>query len=99
MKKKTRVIGFGAIAIAAIVAILLNNRAQMQASSRNDLITSYPVSVVQASTQELTLSLSLSGTVTANNDVAIVSETSGRVTRVFADVGDYKPAGSVLLQL
>ena len=99
MKQRTKVIGISMVTLAVIVAVLLYNRARMQASSKNDIITSFPVSVTTASKQQLKLSLSLIGTITANNDVAIVSETSGRVTGVFAKIGDYKPAGSVLIQL
>lgn len=99
MKRRTKAIGISIVAVAAIVAILLYNRARMQASARNDIITSYPVSVLTATKQQLSQNLSLVGTIAANNDVAIVSETAGRVTAVFAKVGDYKPAGSVLIQL
>ncbi|MEK9136765.1 MAG: efflux RND transporter periplasmic adaptor subunit [Bacteroidota bacterium] len=99
MKKKTKLVSIGVVILAAIVAILFYNKARMQASSRNGIISAFPVSVVKADRQQLSESLSLVGTITANNDVAIVSETSGRVTGVSAKIGDYKPAGSVLIQI
>jgi len=97
--KKRRVIVASVLFLALIVAILLYNRSRIQAKSRSDVITSVPVSVVKATRQQLSENLSLVGTITANNDVAIVSETVGRVVGVYAKVGDYKLAGSVLIQV
>jgi len=97
--KKRRAVIISIVVLAAIVAILLYNRSRMQAKSRSQAITSVPVSVVRATRQRLSESLSLVGTITANNDVAIVSETAGRVVAVHAKVGDYKTAGSVLIQV
>jgi len=39
------------------------------------------------------------GTIAANNDVTIISETQGRVVKVSAQVGDFKAAGSVLVEV
>lgn len=97
--KKRRIIVISLACLAGIVAILLYNRTRIQAKSRSEAITSVPVSVVNATRQQLSESLSLVGTITANNDVAIVSETSGRVVGVYARVGDYKTAGSTLIQV
>lgn len=97
--KKRRAVVISIVFLAAIVAILLYNRSRIQAKSRSQAITSVPVSVVKAKKQQLSETLSLVGTITANNDVAIVSETAGRVVAVHAMVGDYKPAGSVLIQV
>jgi RND family efflux transporter MFP subunit len=47
----------------------------------------------------MTDSFSQVGTIVAYNDVAVVSETSGRVVKVNAEVGDFKPAGSVLVEV
>ena len=97
--KKRKLIVAGLILFAAVIAILLYNRSRIQAKSRADVLTSIPVSVVKATKQQLSENLSLVGTIVANNDVAIVSEISGRVTGVRANVGDYKPAGSILIQV
>ena len=39
------------------------------------------------------------GTVNAYNDVVVLSETQGRVVKVNVEVGDYKAAGSVLVEV
>jgi RND family efflux transporter MFP subunit len=59
----------------------------------------YYVSIEQAVKKNLSETLSIVGVINANNDVNIISETSGKVTQVFAKVGDYKSAGSVIVQV
>ncbi|MEJ2614961.1 MAG: efflux RND transporter periplasmic adaptor subunit, partial [Ignavibacteriaceae bacterium] len=87
------------IVVGAIIALLLNNKAKMEAKSENAKIEAYPVNVVEVTKSKAQRDLELVGTITANNDVAIVSEAQGRVTKVYAEVGDYKSAGSPLIQL
>ncbi|MGA9293153.1 MAG: efflux RND transporter periplasmic adaptor subunit [Ignavibacteriaceae bacterium] len=87
------------IVVGGIIALLLNNKAKMEAKSENAKIEAYPVNVVEVAKSKAERDLVLVGTITANNDVAIVSEAQGRVTKVYADVGDYKSAGSPLIQL
>lgn len=70
-----------------------------QNNAAGTIATSYAVSVVTASKQDVTDSFSQVGTIVAYNDVAVMSETSGRVVKVDAEVGDYKPAGSVLVEV
>ena len=48
---------------------------------------------------QLSEHLSLTGTIAANNDVAVLSETEGRVTKVLVDIGDRVKAGDVLVQV
>lgn len=82
-----------------IALMLMNNKAKMQAKTKTDIIGAYPVSVVSVDERALSQSLSLVGTIAANRDVAVVSETQGRVTSLTFDMGDFKPAGSVLIQV
>jgi RND family efflux transporter MFP subunit len=97
--KKTKIIAVSALIIGVIIAVLLYNKSKMAANSKNDILGAIPVSVITAGKMKLTDSHSLAGTIIANNDVAIVSETEGKVTAVLAKVGDYKIAGSTLLQI
>jgi len=96
-----RNLGIGIAVLAGIVAVLLNNKAKSDAKAAKSQETEKAVSVSVVTVGKTTLSrtLSLIGTITANNDVAIVSETSGRVVAIGAKVGDYKPAGSVIAQV
>ncbi|HXF99273.1 MAG TPA: efflux RND transporter periplasmic adaptor subunit [Bacteroidota bacterium] len=93
-----------ALVILSLVGLLVggllwHNRMQMQARAKTTVISTYPVSVAQAQRTRLSQTLSLVGTIVANNDVPVVSETQGRVVAVLAKVGDFKPAGSVLVQV
>lgn len=98
MKKSKLIISVVAV-LVVIVAILIMNKKKMSSFTAGGIKEVYYVTVEKASKKSLSESLSLVGTIYANNDVNIVSETSGKVTAVFAKVGDYKSAGSVLFQV
>lgn len=97
--KKLKLIGITVLVLGGLITILLNNRAKLQAKTSDDKINSYPIVVSKVEKREVERNLNLVGTITANNDVAVVSESQGRVVAVFGNVGDYKSAGSVLFQL
>ena len=61
--------------------------------------TAIPVQVVPASRQRIETRLARTGTIQADNDVVVVSETSGRVLKVFADTGERRAAGAVLVKV
>lgn len=87
------------LVVGGIIAILMYNKSRMQARSKSDILSSVPVTVSTVSKGKLSDERFLVGTITANNDVAIISETQGKVTAVLAEVGHYKSAGSVLIQV
>lgn len=97
--KKARYFGIALVAIVIIVVALFNNRAKMQANQKPPAAQDYYVSVAAASQQQVSEDISFVGTVTANNDVNIISETQGRVTAVFAKIGEHKSAGSIIAQV
>jgi RND family efflux transporter MFP subunit len=98
MKRARRII-IGVIVAGGVISILLNNRAHINAKSRNDFQAAIPVSVVDVKSERHSETLSLVGTIMAENDVAIVAETGGKVKEIFAKVGDYREAGSPLIQV
>ncbi|HSP89150.1 MAG TPA: efflux RND transporter periplasmic adaptor subunit [Ignavibacteriaceae bacterium] len=85
--------------IAGIIFILLNNKSKLEAKSKTNVIDTYSVSVETVMKKEISKNLELIGTITGNNDVAVVAEASGRVTGVFTKVGDNKSKGGTLFQL
>ncbi len=97
--KKIKVAAGIVIVLVVMVAVLLNNKSKMQAKSKNDTAKFLPVTLVQAQKQILSENLSLTGTITANNDVSVLSETEGRVTKVMVQIGDEVNAGAVLIQV
>ena len=97
--KKLKVV-FGIVIVLAItIGVLLNNKSRMQARSRADKVRFFPVTVAPVTEQKLTQDLSLVGTVDGQNDVAVVAETQGKITRVFVRVGDEVKAGQELIQV
>ncbi len=98
MKKGKLIISVAAV-LVVIVAILVMNKKKMASYTAGGIKDVYYVSVEEASKKSLSESLSLVGTIYANKDVNIMSETAGKVTAVFVKVGDYKSAGSVLFQV
>jgi len=99
MKNKIKYTSIILISFAVIMMVLLHNRAKIKAAENVVKLTDYPVNVDTVASQYLTNRLNLVGTIQANNDVPIVSEAQGKVVKVSAEVGDYKTAGSTLIQL
>lgn len=100
MKTLKWILIVGGIA-TGMIAILLNNKARSDEKARRsqEIEKAIPITVAEVKKGALKQELSLVGTIVANNDVVVVSETDGRVTAVYAKVGDYKPAGSALVQV
>lgn len=99
INKKTVYIVVAFLAVAAIVAVLLHNRAMLAKGTAGVELTAFPVAVTMPKRTPLDAALSYTGTIMADNDVAIVAETSGRVTAICAKVGDKKPAGAILIEV
>lgn len=97
--KRMKLISGVLITLAIIVLVLLNNKSKMQARSKADEVHFLPVTVTDVAKEKLSETVSLVGTIVANNDVAIVSETQGQVTKVRANIGDYVQAGSTIVQV
>jgi RND family efflux transporter MFP subunit len=97
--KRMKLISGVLVALAITVLILLSNKSKMQARSKTSEVSFLPVTTEFVAKERLSETVSLVGTITANNDVAITAETQGRVTRVLANIGDYVQAGAVIVQL
>ena len=97
--KRFAVISTVVVIVGIVSAILMTNKATSNDKSTNTIETAHSVSVVTASSQHIMENFSLVGTIAANNDVVVMSETQGRVVKVNAEVGDFKPAGSVLVEV
>jgi RND family efflux transporter MFP subunit len=87
--------------LALIVMTLIHNKAQStaKAEAQREVITALPVTVATVDKGTLADVLALTGTIAANNDITVVSETSGRIKSVNVKVGDYVQAGTTLVQV
>lgn len=97
--KRFTVISTLVVAVGVVSAFLMTTKATSNDQTGNTIATAYSVSVVTAETKTIPDNFSLVGTIAANNDVVIMSETSGRVVKVHAQVGEFKQAGSVLVEV
>lgn len=89
-----------AIMIVALVLILLLTRGnRTEAPSASTISIEIPVSVIAVERQKLASNISLVGTINANNDVNVVSETQGVAKEVFVKVGQSVNAGKVMIQI
>lgn len=102
MKNSKNIIKYGGAFLlftAAIIAILLYNKSKMNVSALPKNQDVYYVSVSTVEKKSINAEFSLVGTISANNDVNIISETSGKVTDIYFNTGDYVAKGSVLAQV
>ncbi len=97
--KRWKLIVSVVVVFAIIIAVLFMNKRKMAATTAGGIKDVYYVSVGKAEKKNLIESLNMVGTITANDDVNIISEAAGKITGVFTKVGDYKQAGSVLFQV
>jgi len=87
------------ITIILIVTILMINKRKLSENTSGGIDITYFVSIEKVLKKNLTSDMTMTGTIYANNDVNILSETSGKVTAVYAKVGDYKSANSIIAKV
>jgi RND family efflux transporter MFP subunit len=87
------------LGLGLIVAVLFYNKNRSGADLKTEILKDVPVNVATVKKQPLQENLSLVGTIGANNDVNVVSETQGRVTAVMVKIGDYVAAGAILVRI
>jgi RND family efflux transporter MFP subunit len=100
MKRKL-VIGAVICALIGWIGLTLMSRkaALTATTAKPDLLTAVAVSIDTVLVRELTPNIEMTGTLVGNNEVAVASETSGKVLQVFVKVGDVVKKGDVLMQV
>lgn len=97
--KKVIIVFLGVTAIGWIGYTLANNKATIDEKAKIVPASAVPVVVVSVKTATFNEALSVIGTIAANSEVRVVSETQGRAKRVNFALGDSKSAGNVLVQV
>lgn len=87
------------IPVAAVIIILFMNKASRESQVEKQVLDKVNVSVVPAAATTIKDGLVIVGTVQANNDITVLSETQGRTIRVFVKTGDRVSAGSPIAQV
>jgi len=99
MKKVSLIIVVVMLLVGTLVFLFSSRQNENGQSSTSTISADVPVSVVTARKQNLASSISLVGTINANNDVNVISETQGAVRQVFSSVGKSVAPGTVLVQV
>ena len=99
MKKKILYLLGILSAAVLIVVILLGNKAKVEAGIIKEKNGVYSVAVEKVSLQKISSELSFVGLTEACNDVELISETAGKVEKVFAENGDRVSNNSIILQV
>jgi RND family efflux transporter MFP subunit len=97
MKNKTVVL---IATVACVLLLIAGTKMFRKAGMANGLsLDIVPVTVAKVSMQSMDEKLSLTGTLLANKDVDIISETQGTVVSVNIQVGDFKNVQDILFRL
>ncbi len=99
LMKKVIVVLISFLIVGLVVFTLLKNKAEIAEKAKIVPISSYPVSVVEVARETLVESLSQVGVITANNDLALVSEHQGKVIEVMVKEGSRVAVGSPIVRL
>lgn len=86
------------IIIGGVAALLFYNKSKVQEKLKSvEVIKEFPVTVDKVRTDTLIKELSFVGTVAADKEVAIISETQGRITYLGINLGQSIGRGKVIL--
>lgn len=97
--KIARNIIIAALFVGGIVFLLLRNKASMEAKASQPIVLIPTVTTQIAEAQSITENLEVNGTIAAQNEVAVISETQGRIIAVYAKLGDRVGSGSALVKV
>jgi len=100
MKKRALIIGIALVVIALIAAKLITNKSSIDEKkiSKNTNVT-ISVNVKPVLKQEQNSNLSLTGNTVAKQEVLLQAQTSGQITAINFNIGDYVKAGQILVQI
>lgn len=98
MKSRSLLIILGLAALAAVI-FLARRQSDSLPNPTAGSSTNVPVSIAVAGKRILENNMSFAGTISANNDVNVVSETQGSVRALHLQVGTQVAAGTVLVEV
>jgi RND family efflux transporter MFP subunit len=101
MMMKKVLMGLIVIGVAGLmVYTLFNNKAKADLKAKNaNRQVSIPVITMTVQRQDLQSTFSKTGTIVANNEASVISQASGKVIAVYANVGTYVKAGTPLCKV
>lgn len=88
------------LVLALLIVFLMFNKSKMDVQAENPALEKpILVATITAEKQLLAQAISSVGAIEAQHDVTIISETHGKVTKVFADVGAKLSVGDAVVQV
>ncbi len=100
MSTRNRLYLIGGVIAVILIALIVRSKVVLNSETgTGSIATAYSVSVVAVQKEAVDENISAVGTLNAINDVVVLSETQGRILKVDCEVGDYKKAGSVLVEV
>ena len=97
--KKTVLIAALVTCVAIMAVFMATSASDGKADSAKSAVAPVAVEVSPVRLGQLTTTVSAVGRVAAMRDVVVSSETAGRITRVFVQVGDFVKLGQTLIQV
>jgi len=97
--KKTKVISIVVIIFIVILAVLFYNKSKLKAQATLSELSAYPVKIESVMYENISQPYILVGTLQAEKDVELVSESQGKVVKVGAKVGDYVNKNDVIIYI
>jgi RND family efflux transporter MFP subunit len=85
--------------VGLMVLVLFHNKAEVEKKAKVTHSASVPVIVTEVQLETPQTNLIKVGLIVANNEVAVVSEASGKIVGVHAGVGSYLRAGTPIVKL
>jgi membrane fusion protein, multidrug efflux system len=99
MKKKISYLVTILIAVILIVTILVNNKSKLEAGIFKEKNGIHSVAVEPVKFEKLNSNLHYTGVTEAINDIELLSETAGKVEKVFVENGSRVTSNSVIVQI
>jgi len=84
------------LALSGIVVVLQQNKARSEAKVGRIVERPFTVSVATVATVDIGDSLVMIGTIAPDREVAIASETTGKIRSIAAEIGSFKAKGTVI---
>jgi RND family efflux transporter MFP subunit len=96
MKRNLKIAAFSIVVIIIVILVLISNRSKLEEKIKDDKYAKFPVTVLSAESKSVSDELILTGNIEANNEIALLSETDGRILKMSVNIGDFVKKGALI---
>ncbi len=98
--KKLLFIIVSILLVGLVVMLLVMNKSKNEQKQKQiAVVTSFSVTVQQVEKKFLDENLTLTGTINANRELTVISETQGKIKSIYFNIGDFVGSGKVLVSV